>query len=452
MAELDQQILTVLGKAKTPLPISKINAELIDKTPNRTLQRLLMQLVDAGKIVATGNTRSRRYELSVAQSMLNTPDNGGFNFSSVSMPAIEKIRQPMMNREPCTYLTEWLASYIPNQSFYLSASLRQQLMLQGRQVSAGLPAGTYAHQVFSHLLVDLSYNSSRLEGNTYSLPDTRRLLLEGEVAANKPDREKIMLLNHKEAIRFLVDGINRLEITVANICSLHLLLASDLVAPEEVGEVRDGMVRVSSTAYIPMTGQEKLTQQLELITHIARQIHDPFEQSFFLLVHIAYLQAFVDVNKRTARLSCNIPLVKQNLVPLSFNDIEPDDYASAILVVYEQNDVQPLAELYAWSYLRSCKQYAVAVESLHIDPVRAHYRQTRRDIIRQLVQQGMHADIAEQFIQSEVRRIVPVEHQEKVLLDLQFEVERLAPHRIAGMGITQEELAVWLLKNEDNSG
>ncbi len=448
MADKSQLILNILAQANGPLALSEISVKLSDLIPNRTLQRILRQLADSGKIVATGKNRNRQYQLPLSKPGINPPKSSGFNFSAYAAPAIRQIRQPMMMREPCTYRTEWLASYIPNQRFYLPEDLRQQLMLQGRQVSAGLPAGTYAHQIFSHLLIDLSYNSSRLEGNTYSLPDTKRLLLDGEAATDKPDLESIMLLNHKEAIRFLVDGISRLEITTTNVCALHMLLASDLVAPGEAGEIREGMVRVSSTAYIPMTGQEKLAQQLALIMQRARQIHDPFEQSFFLLVHISYLQAFVDVNKRTARLSCNIPLVQQNLVPLSFNDIEQDDYASAILVVYEQNDTQPLAELYAWSYLRSCKQYAAAAESLTIDPIRAHYRQLRRDIIRQVVQQSKHGAVAEQFMLAEVERLVSEEHREKVLADLQFEVERLAPHRIAGMGITQGELADWLGKNE----
>ena len=139
--------------------------------------------------------------------------------------------------------------------------------------------------------------------------------------------------------------------------------------------------------------------------------------------------------------------MKQNLVPLSFSDIAQDDYASATLVVYE-HDVQPLAELYAWSYLRSCKQYAVAAESMTIDPIRAYYRQLRRDIIRQIVQEEIHGDAAVIFMKAEVEQRVPVEHQGKVLADLQFEVERLAPHRIAGMGITQRELADWLEKRK----
>ena len=91
----------------------------------------------------------------------------------------------------------------------------------------------------------------------------------------------------------------------------------------------------------------------------AEQISDPFEQSFFLLVHLSYLQAFEDVNKRTARLTCNIPFIKGNLCPLSFTDVPQEDYFKALLYFYETNEVQPALELFEWAYKKSCEQYDV---------------------------------------------------------------------------------------------
>ncbi|MEZ5536743.1 MAG: Fic family protein [Thiolinea sp.] len=444
MADKSQQVLDALRQAQEPLPISAISQRLAEKIPERTLQRALQALVESGLIVAIGQNRGRKYQLVQSVSADKVAESGGFLFSPDSLAAIRKVRQPLFTREPCTYKPEWLAEYVPGQSFYLPEAMRKTLLARGQQVSAGLPAGTYAQQIFNRLLIDLSYHSSRLEGNTYSLPDTERLLLAGEAAPDKPDAEKIMLLNHREAIRFLVDGINRLEVSVDNIRSLHYLLADGLVGAGQAGEIREDMVRVSATTYIPMTGAARLAEQLAKVTHTAAQITDPFEQSFFLLVHVSWLQAFIDVNKRTARLACNIPLVRHNLVPLSFNDIAPDDYASAILVVYEQNDVRPLAELYSWSYLRSCKQYAVTAESLGIDPLRVQYRQLRRDLIRTIVQSGWHGETVDRFVAQEVGRQVPEEHQQKVLEDMRIDLAQLAPHSIAGMGITRQELEMWL--------
>ena len=117
----------------------------------------------------------------------------------------------------------------------------------------------------------------------------------------------------------------------------------------------------------------------------ASAIDDPFEQSLFLLVHIAYLQAFSDVNKRTSRLSANIPLCRHNLVPLSFKSIARDDYASAMIAVYELNDIGPIADLYLASYFRSCEEYDATVEALGFDEVRVRYRQQRRRVVGHII-------------------------------------------------------------------
>lgn len=441
MADNHKTVLQILQDLGKPVALSDLMTRL--DVPERTLNRWLAKLVEAGQVQATGQKRGRRYQLpqqvpTILPSSANHP-----LFSDLTLQCINRVRQPLITRDPCTYNTAWFDAYQPNQTFYLPAGQRQLLMQQGRQVSAELPAGTYAQRIFNRLLIDLSYNSSRLEGNTYSLPDTEKLLLEGVAADNKLDAERIMLLNHKEAIRFLVEGINRLEITTDNIRSIHYLLADGLVAPGAAGHIRSDAVRISSTTYIPMDNQERLARQMGLITAKAQTITDPFEQSFFLLVHIAYLQAFIDVNKRTSRLACNIPLVRHNLVPLSFNDIDKDDYASAVIVTYEQNDVIPLAELYVSSYLRSCKLYSATAEALGIDPLRVQYRQTRRDMIRDIVQQCLHGDLLNAYIQAQVEKCVPECHREKFTSDLHTDLANLAPFSIAGMGISLRDLEAW---------
>jgi len=141
---------------------------------------------------------------------------------------------------------------------------------------------------------------------------------------------------------------------------LHHLLSQDLlVNPEACGNIRTIEVDIGQSTYKPLGNPHALKELFELILQKAKKIKDPFEQSFFLLVHLSYLQAFEDVNKRTSRLSCNIPFIKCNLCPLSFTDVSRDDYTAALLAIYEKNDVEPMLELYAWAYSRSCKQYGV---------------------------------------------------------------------------------------------
>lgn len=437
---LKQQIIDLVTNASQPLAFSEIYQRL--PIAERTLSRWLMQLVANGQIQASGAKRGRRYFLELPSRTTASE----VLFSPESLVAINKVRQALIHREPCTYNKAWLDHYQVNQSCYLSDQQRALLKQHGQPTRYELPAGTYARKIFNRLLIDLSYNSARLEGNTYSLVDTEKLLINGIVADDKLDMEKVMLLNHKEAIRFLVEGIKRLDISSDTIRSLHFLLADGLVAPQDAGQIRRDSVRVSSSTYLPMDNPERLSQQLEFIMKKADQILDPFEQSFFLLVHISYLQAFADVNKRTARLACNIPLVRNNLIPLSFNDIDKDDYLSAVLVCYEQNDIRPLADLYVWSYLRSCKNYWVTAEAIGVDILRVQYRQFRRELIREIVQQDMHDAALQAFIQDRVEQAIPVEHQAKCLTDLQLDLENLAPWNIFGMGISGSELSLWLSK------
>jgi Fic family protein len=211
------------------------------------------------------------------------------------------------------------------------------------------PAGTYAKQIYQRLLIDLSYNSSRLEGNTYSLLDTKRLLIEGIAAPGKLNEEKTMILNHQEAIRFIVDKRLDRKLDEQSVLTLHYLLSDGLVAPEYAGKVRDHGVRVGGSAYLPLENPKQLVFYLKEIFVKANAIENSYERSFFLLANIAYLQAFVDVNKRTSRLSANIPLIENNLTPLVFDGIQPEDYTSAMLAIYELNDVQPLVDLYHYS-------------------------------------------------------------------------------------------------------
>ncbi|MBU2709281.1 Fic family protein [Zooshikella marina] len=441
------ELLEHLKQFTQPVALRDIKKGL--DLPERTLRRYLAQLVDEGKIQAEGKLKGRRY-CYISQSTSSSEQQPAIEigpsnlvYSSISQQLMAQIRQPLFQRQPCTYQAQWIDAYTPNETYYLTENERDLLHNTGSRLSQELPAGTYARKIFNRLLIDLSYHSSRLEGNTYSLVDTQKLLLEGTAAEGKMDVDKVMILNHKDAIQFLVDGINRLQISMENIQTLHYLLADGLVAPGAAGHIRQDAVRVSSTTYMPMEGQQRLTAQLEKLIGKAASIDDPFEQSFFLLVHISYLQAFIDVNKRTARLSANIPLVRHNLVPLSFTDIDKDDYATAVIVTYERNEIRPLAELYVYSYLRSCTQYSVVTEAMGIDTMRVLYRETRRRLISQVVSSKLVGSQLKRCIEQFTQEEIPIEHQAKFMADVVFDLNNLQPFSISGMGISQRELEEW---------
>ena len=368
MAKKDKKmaVLMVLRKNNSPMTLKGLLEALGPDFIERTTRRWLNEMISEGLVKKLGEKRGSHYlampQLSKRQSFFDTE-------SSLSKKAIDYVHQPLFKRAPVAYNIQWLENYRPNETFYLSTDQRRVMNTQGRRGIDNNSAGTYAKKIYHRLLIDLSYNSSRLEGNTYSLLDTERLIFEGAAVAGKLDEEKIMILNHKEAIRHLVDGAPKIQIEFNEICTLHYLLSEGLITPQYSGKIRDYGVRIGGSTYVPLENKTEIERQLQIICQKAQQIQNPFECSLFLLCQIAYLQAFLDVNKRTSRLSANIPLIKHNLVPLSFNDVEKEDYNSAMIAIYELNDVYPLTELYTFSYLRGCQLYDVSAEAVGFDQI-----------------------------------------------------------------------------------
>lgn len=434
-SDFKQHIITELQRAES-YSHSELLARLDSTLSERSLRRWLAELVQQGLIQKTGQKKATRY-------MLAKPSSNNI-FSPKSQELINQTKKPFFQRDPQAYNKQWLDDYQPNNSFYLNESERKKLFALGQRSNSKDPAGTYARKIYNRLLIDLSYNSSRLEGNTYSLLDTKKLLLEGISNDQKLDEEKVMILNHKDAIRHLVDDIHKIKISSEEVFTLHYLLSDGLVSNEYAGKIRDYGVRISASTYIPLENPNHLKRQLNAICKKAEKIRDPFEQSFFLLVHIAYLQAFADVNKRTARLSANIPLIKNNLVPLSFNGLEKEDYISAMIAIYEFNNTAPLAEIYAASYFRTCKEYDATLESIVFDEFRVRYRKLRRQLIKEIIEKKLVGKKMQTYIDKEINSQIPAEDRIKFEADLHADLKELGPERIIGLGISQQQLKAWL--------
>ena len=418
----------------------------------RSVRRWLGELVDEGTVVRSGRKRGTRYSaaspstrhaMPTQPTEVPAPEFAAVAFSTAAEAALAHVRQPIFRRQPVAYNPAWLAAYQPNETAYLRPGEIERMTAQGARAPIGEPAGTYARRIYNRLLIDLAHHSSRLEGNTYSLLDTERLLIEGQSAAGKLDVETAMILNHKEAIRHLVGRSVRHGVSVDEVLTLHYLLADGLVPPNQAGAVRDHGVRVGGSTYIPYEDSGRLTQTLRNVAVTAMGINNPFEQSLFLLVHLAYLQAFADANKRTSRLCANIPLLQHNLVPLAFNAIEPDDYASAVVAIYELNEPRALAELYVASYLRTCAEYDATVEAAGFDAVRVRYRQARREAIGEIVSQTLTGNALRAHAKAVAQRI-PTADRAEFSEDLREDLAMLTPARVAGMGITASQLQDWL--------
>ncbi|CAM5785585.1 Fic family protein [Castellaniella caeni] len=300
----------------------------------------------------------------------------------------DHVNLPLMRRRPVGYQRQFLDQYQPGVTFYLPEPLRQQLHAIGRTPADQRPAGTYARDILGRLLVDLSWASSQLEGNTYSRLDTQNLIEFGQVAQGKDAFETQMILNHKAAIEMLVESADDIGFDAFTFQNLHAVLSQDLLSdPDACGRLRNRPVEISGTVFHPLTFPQVLADCFHVLLAKAAAIPDPFEQAFFLMVQLPYLQPFDDVNKRVSRLGANISLIRHNLCPLSFIDVPDRAYIDGTLGVYELNQVALLRDVFVWAYERSCQRYlAVTQEMVAPDPVKIRYREALiravQDVVR----------------------------------------------------------------------
>jgi Fic/DOC family protein len=432
--------------------VANIERALGQDTSRRTLQYRLRGLVDDGRLVREGERRWAKYRIPTAADAAVANDARGEGPAAPQIP-ISKIgveiqtyvRQPVEARGPVGYDQGFLESYRPNVSAYLSEKERAHLLKVGTPDAGDQPAGTYAKQILNRLLIDLSWNSSRLEGNKYSLLDTKRLIDFGQEAEGKERFEAQMILNHKDAIEFLVGAADDIGFNRQTILNLHALLANNLLAdPDATGRLRRIAVGIERSVFHPLEVPQRIEKCFDQILATAAQIENPFEQCFFVMVQLPYLQAFDDVNKRVSRLAANIPLIKANLTPLAFTDVSRDAYTEAILGVYERNKVELLKDVFIWAYERSASRYAAVRQSLgEPDPFRMRHRNGLRQIVSTIVREPMNKKTAFSYIATWAKENIDTEDQEKFREIAESELLSLHEGNFARYQIRPSEFQEW---------
>lgn len=441
--ELDQLIVGCIAELESS-NAEVIAAGLVQQRvgrPRPTVNRALAKLVESGALIRLGAGRSITYSIpkSVSYQITNPVQNqsSGFQWSKTALQMVADLSAPLGTRKPTTYQRAFLEGYTPNKSTLLPDTLANELFNAGR-LKEQLPAGTYARKVLKQLLIDLSWSSSQLEGNQKSLSDTQQLFEKGQ--ADSADWDSVMLLNHKEAIEFLVDVVPMDGITVPVVRNLQSILMRDLLDdPSDLGAIRKKAVNIQDTVYLPSQVPELLEEMLELVVSKACQVRNPVEAAFFLWVNIAYLQPFVNGNKRTSRLAANMPFLLSNCAPLLFLDVGKREYALAMFAVYERCDVTLAAELFAWAYLRSIERYQVVMESMvGPNPLRVRYREKLGEAVRQIVLYGLTLS------QASTEVPVPDNHHAAFVDMLKEELDSLEPYNCARYRLPMGKTADWI--------
>ena len=421
MAIVDLELAAIEGVIRDRadgVSMSDLVGSSATEAQRRAMQRRLKKLIARGRVVSSGVAKHTRYYLAgqPGPKMLIHKDeahleaeSGLFVHVSNAGQELQKlIRRPETERLPVPYRREFLSSYRPNVTYYLSPRERAHLAQIGAvETGAGKPAGTHARQILDRLLIDLSWNSSRLEGNTYSILDTHLLLEQGKVAEGKSAEETQMIVNHKEAIEFLVEAAGEIGFNRHTILNLHSLLSNNLLDPQASGRLRQGIIGIGKSVYIPLQTPAVIEECFAELLAKADAISDRFEQSFFVTIQLPYLQPFLDVNKRVSRLAANIPFIKGNLSPVSFIDVLEEMYVEAMLGVYELNKTELARDMFIWAYERSARRYAAVRQSLGSpDPFRLRYKEELRSVVAEVVQNGLNKKAASKLIEDFVAKAI----------------------------------------------
>lgn len=310
-----------------------------------TLKRLISSAVVSGDVVVTGKARATRYSLS-HQAFVNMPLDLDTYFAA---EADKRVIQSTFN-------FELIRDILPSVSLFSEDELAHLNALQDefRQHLSQLTDNEYRKEM-ERLGIDLSWKSSQIEGNTYSLLETERLLRESKTADGKTQEEAIMLLNHKYALRFVLDNPDYLQqLTVSRIEDIHSLLIKDLAVDKGIRRRRVG---ITGTNYRPLDNEFQIREAMQDMCDLINSSTAVFDKALLALVLLSYIQAFVDGNKRTARITSNAILIANGYCPLSFRTVESIDYKKAMLIFYEQNNLYAFKQIFMQQFEFAVQEY-----------------------------------------------------------------------------------------------
>ena len=322
-----------------------ITAGTAFKGSDATLKRMIAAGIKAGDIVAEGKARATRYRLS-PQAQLLMPLNLDTYFA---LEVDKRQVQRSYNFELINGLLTETRLFSDKEQAHLDA-----LQDEFRQHVNELTDNEYRKEM-ERLGIDLSWKSSQIEGNTYTLLETERLLRESKTAEGKSKEEAVMLLNHKDALSFVLDNPDYLqELTVSHIEDIHQLLTKDLSIDKGLRRHRVG---ITGTNYHPLDNEFQIREAMREACELINSKSNIFEKALLTLVLLSYIQPFSDGNKRTARITSNAILIANDYCPLSFRSVDSIDYKKAMLIFYEQNNLYAFKQIFMEQFEFAVKEY-----------------------------------------------------------------------------------------------
>ncbi len=342
--KIERLILDFLKQ--NPLSSSgEIRLGIAEKKSIATIKRVLSKLVVRNLLATSGKGKATRYQLSPYYNLFREIDLQDYYAREIDERTI--IEQ---------FNFSLVSEILPEINLFTKEEFNRLSGLQ-REFDANISelSAFEIQKEMERLAIDLSWKSSQIEGNTYSLLETERLLKEKETASGKSKEEAVMLLNHKEAIDFIIEHPDYLfPLSVTKIEDIHSILTKELSVDRSIRKRRVG---ISGTNYRPIDNEFQIKEALSSTCDLVNKKDIVFEQAFLALILISYIQPFVDGNKRTARIVSNAILLHHNYCPLSYRTVDSIDYKKAMLLFYEQNNISAIKRIFIEQYEFAVKTY-----------------------------------------------------------------------------------------------
>ncbi|GEM_PF-769638 len=414
MSEIDRHILSYFAKHPNK-GAGDVPPLAGNKIPRQTLSRRLTALVEKGELIRTGQGAGTRYLRGDLDAYL---------------------RIPAAQRPPTPYIRERGSRDLPKFT-------RPQLETLTRSAGAhGATAEDIARGVRERLLIELSYASSNLEGNTYDLLQTEALIKYGQVAQGKTAHEAKMILNHRDAIRYLLDNITTAAINWITLRDLHALLSDGLLDdPADSGRIRRRAVAITQSSYHPLDNEFQIRESVDAMLTAVSEEPEPFNQSLMLMTGVAYVQAFADCNKRTGRVIANLPLLQASLAPLSFITVDKEAYTRGLLAYYELGNGNPIAKTYINAYPASADAYRTSTQykpkSGQQMAVEIRYQGFVRERLKEIILGATDRN-------APLPESIPAEDRVVVVEMIRSQMDTLHPGRAAPLGVSSSDIEVYL--------
>lgn len=320
-------------------------AGLMETPSGSTVKRLLSAAVKEGNIETVGRGPSTKYRLTPQAHVTMPLDLATYFDKDIDERVVLK-----------SFNFDLIREVLPKVEIFTKEELSVLFAAQKEfeKNTEGMTELEY-HKEMERLGVDLSWKSSQIEGNTYSLLETERLLKDKQTASGKTKEEAIMLLNHKDALDFVLDVPDYLkELSVHRIEDIHSILTKELGVDRNIRHRRVG---ITGTNYRPLDNEFQIREALEDTCTLVNGKDNVFEKALLTLVLLSYIQAFVDGNKRTARITSNAILIANGYCPISFRTVDSIDYKKAMLMFYEQNNIAAFKKIFIEQFLFAVKTY-----------------------------------------------------------------------------------------------